>query len=381
MLGEWGFRRLTLRVDARALVPRPETEVVVERCLALARGPRGAARARRRLGSGAIALAIADEQPGARVDGDRRLGGRARARARERAPHRPGGRVRGEHDFARRRAEAGRGTSSSRTRRTSIRTSCRRSSPRCATGSRAPRSSAGHDRGDRAWRGARAAARRLRSCWRSATAAPARSRRCSTALGLRRTFAITTDLAGAERVVEGRAAMIDEAVAAIRGGQAGHPPDRHRLRPLRHAVPRGGRPTALPAQGPAPTPADGARRRRPRHAASSCVPELRGRAATIAAGAPARAATRSCSRTRRAGYRWLTGARPDDDRRPRARAAVPGGELLERVGAVAATSANLPGGPDPRTARRRAGGDPSRGCAAVIDGGELPGHAVDGRST
>jgi release factor glutamine methyltransferase len=30
VLGEWGFRRLTLHTDARALVPRPETEVVVE---------------------------------------------------------------------------------------------------------------------------------------------------------------------------------------------------------------------------------------------------------------------------------------------------------------------------------------------------------------
>ncbi|HWQ24364.1 MAG TPA: peptide chain release factor N(5)-glutamine methyltransferase [Gaiellaceae bacterium] len=66
-LGEWGFRRLTLRVDARALVPRPETEVVVERCLALLRG-----RSEPRVldvgtGSGAIALALADEHPGARV--------------------------------------------------------------------------------------------------------------------------------------------------------------------------------------------------------------------------------------------------------------------------------------------------------------------------
>ena len=67
VLGEWGFRGLTLAVDARALVPRPETEIVVERCLALLAGvdePRvldiGA-------GSGAIALAIADEHPGARV--------------------------------------------------------------------------------------------------------------------------------------------------------------------------------------------------------------------------------------------------------------------------------------------------------------------------
>ena len=31
VLGEWGFRRLTLKVDRRVLVPRPETEVVVER--------------------------------------------------------------------------------------------------------------------------------------------------------------------------------------------------------------------------------------------------------------------------------------------------------------------------------------------------------------
>ena len=38
VLGEWGFRRLTLRTDARALVPRPETEIVVERALALLAG-------------------------------------------------------------------------------------------------------------------------------------------------------------------------------------------------------------------------------------------------------------------------------------------------------------------------------------------------------
>ena len=38
ILGEWGFRRLTLAVDARALIPRPETEIVVERALALLRG-------------------------------------------------------------------------------------------------------------------------------------------------------------------------------------------------------------------------------------------------------------------------------------------------------------------------------------------------------
>jgi len=35
VLGDWDFRRLTLKTDRRALVPRPETEIVVERCLAL----------------------------------------------------------------------------------------------------------------------------------------------------------------------------------------------------------------------------------------------------------------------------------------------------------------------------------------------------------
>ena len=37
ILGEWGFRRLTLAVDRRALIPRPETEIVVERCRARCR--------------------------------------------------------------------------------------------------------------------------------------------------------------------------------------------------------------------------------------------------------------------------------------------------------------------------------------------------------
>ncbi len=69
VLGEWGFRRLVLRVDPRVLVPRPETEVVVERSLALIAGLTEPHVLDVGTGSGAIALAIADERPDARVTG------------------------------------------------------------------------------------------------------------------------------------------------------------------------------------------------------------------------------------------------------------------------------------------------------------------------
>ena len=67
VLGEWGFRRLVLRTDARALVPRPETEVVVERALAAIEGVESPRAVDVGTGSGAIALALADERPDARV--------------------------------------------------------------------------------------------------------------------------------------------------------------------------------------------------------------------------------------------------------------------------------------------------------------------------
>jgi L-threonylcarbamoyladenylate synthase len=100
-----------------------------------------------------------------------------------------------------------------------------------------------------------------------------------------------------------------------------------------------------------------------------CVPELRGRAEvrvflpgpfTLILPNPARR------------FPWLTGTSPETigvrvpELKRSARA------VLDRVGALAATSANRPGAPDPR----RLDEVPEEiraACAAVIDGGQLPG--------
>ena len=59
--GRRAFRHLELRVDARVLVPRPETELLVEAAVELL--PRGARVADVGTGSGAVALALRHERP------------------------------------------------------------------------------------------------------------------------------------------------------------------------------------------------------------------------------------------------------------------------------------------------------------------------------
>jgi tRNA threonylcarbamoyl adenosine modification protein (Sua5/YciO/YrdC/YwlC family) len=102
-----------------------------------------------------------------------------------------------------------------------------------------------------------------------------------------------------------------------------------------------------------------------------CVPELRGRAGTIVRALLPGPYTLIVPNPARR-YRWLTGPRPDaiGVRVPELQ-----GDALavfERVGALAATSANLHGGSEPRTVDEIPE-ELRQEVAAIVDGGELPG--------
>jgi L-threonylcarbamoyladenylate synthase len=101
------------------------------------------------------------------------------------------------------------------------------------------------------------------------------------------------------------------------------------------------------------------------------VPELRGRAAVTARAllpGPFTLVVRNPARR----FRWLSGARPDTIGIRVPVLPEPARLVVDRAGVVAATSANVHGGRDPR----RLEDVPEEiraACAALIDVGELPG--------
>jgi L-threonylcarbamoyladenylate synthase len=102
-----------------------------------------------------------------------------------------------------------------------------------------------------------------------------------------------------------------------------------------------------------------------------CVPELRGRAGVIArALLPGPYTLVLANPARR--FRWLAGERPDAIGVRVPELPEPASRVLAQVGAVAATSANLPGGPDPRRLED-VPAELQEKVAAALDAGELPG--------
>jgi L-threonylcarbamoyladenylate synthase len=102
-----------------------------------------------------------------------------------------------------------------------------------------------------------------------------------------------------------------------------------------------------------------------------CVPELRGRTASLAGPLLPGPVTLILPNPARR-FRWLTGTNPEAIGVRVPDFDGPGAEVLERMGAVVATSANHPGGRDPRRLDE-VPDDIRAGAAAIVDGGELPG--------
>lgn len=102
-----------------------------------------------------------------------------------------------------------------------------------------------------------------------------------------------------------------------------------------------------------------------------CVPELRGRAGMLARALLPGPYTLVLPNPARR-YRWLTGSSPDTIGVRVPELTGPARDVLAEVGALMATSANEPGGPEPA----RLEDVPRRireGAGAAIDAGTLPG--------
>lgn len=104
-----------------------------------------------------------------------------------------------------------------------------------------------------------------------------------------------------------------------------------------------------------------------------CVPELRGRGAVIARTLLPGPYTLVLPNPARR-FPWLTGDSPHTIGVRVPELPDPARRILEEVGSVVATSANLPGGPDPRRVEDIPAAILER-VAAVVDVGELPGIA------
>jgi L-threonylcarbamoyladenylate synthase len=102
-----------------------------------------------------------------------------------------------------------------------------------------------------------------------------------------------------------------------------------------------------------------------------CLPELQGRAAALARLLLPGPITLVLPNPARR-FRWLTGSNPEAIGVRVPDFAGPGAEVLAVVGALVATSANHPGGPDPKRLDE-VPEDIRQGAAALVDGGELPG--------
>ena len=380
VLGEWGFRRLVLTVDGRALVPRPETEVVVERCLVHLRELEAPGVLDVGTGSGAIALAIADEHPAARVVAIDRSEA-ALALARENLRRTGLARVSSCAAATCSRVLAGRSTWSSRTRPTCP--------PRSTTASRPRSGSTSRMKPSWATTCGSGSGRQREACSRpgvtsSSSAGTGRQARwprasppsATTTSSAPRTWPAATVSSrgavpsrGSTEPGEG-AGVGTDAVAALRAGQLvvlptdtvyGLCADAYRERPCRRLFTAKQRPETMPVQLLA---AD-------LDAILDAVPEARGRAAVVARALLPGPYTLILPNPARR-FRWLTGARPETigvrvpDLPPQAR------EVVERS-ALSPPRARTSTASPTRHASRSCPRAILDSCSAVVDAGTLPG--------